>query len=572
ILLLASFIFLSAYERDQVSRYAHRYTRLTEGKNYAVNISPDSMYYNVNPFIISLEGGTGYHPDADCAHFVSQCLQAGGIPMYEDGYNDNSSYLGIVNCKNLHTLADSLFPVREDWYHTTFQDSFWMEETLDPFLESNHFPYQFSYDGLNLCSDIYFLKIFFSHIDVYFCDNINVTLPHSNVYPIYGFHYDFWTALLSNYYNNEYDPITYASISLQENPPYGNNNYGYRADGLKWTAHYEPATDYTTGDFQIYCNYRTDNINFNNNYEFFYENDYNDTGRTIRYRHTAICRSGSGSSAHVSAHDNDRNDSLWSYAYCDGSEVYNWLALNSITFYNVNINGNRPNLTRYNEWGSKSIITTSDPDSTNDKDYFEIGDPVYIKYSFQNDDYVMIPDRFQVRVEFENSRTLIDSILYDGIFADSIIIQNVAQYFNMPELDSLTINVKLDDGSGQDYGDDWERTWNDQNWQETNETDNIISKTLYLNTGLQPPTNVHIEVNTGRNDLQIQWEGNPSSSYKVYSSNNPYSGFVEDLTGTYSTNSWSTPLPTENRFYYVVETDERHDRKSNILHFKKKGK
>ena len=135
ILLITSFLFLSAYNRDQVSRYAHRYTRLTEGKDYAVNIPPDSMFFNVNPFIISLEGGSGYHPDADCAHFVSQCLQAGGIPMYENNYSDNVNYLGCVGCKGLNNFSDNF----ADSLGMTFHDDFWLTEVIDPVFENEHF-------------------------------------------------------------------------------------------------------------------------------------------------------------------------------------------------------------------------------------------------------------------------------------------------------------------------------------------------------------------------------------------------------------------------------------------------
>lgn len=166
LLLLASFIFLSAYEREQVSRYAHRYTRLTEG--YSYGYSPDSLWWNVNPFIYDLEVDNGAHADtagyydeADCSHFVSQCLQAGGIPIYEDGHND-LPYLGAINCKNLHLIATELFPVtREDWYHTTFRESLWIEEVINPVIESSHFPYFSCYNFLDFCSDIYFLKIYF---------------------------------------------------------------------------------------------------------------------------------------------------------------------------------------------------------------------------------------------------------------------------------------------------------------------------------------------------------------------------------------------------------------------------
>ena len=140
----------------------------------------------------------------------------------------------------------------------------------------------------------------------------------------------------------------------------------------------------------------------------------------------------------------------------------------------------------------------------------------------------------------------------------------------MPEIDSLTITVTLDAGTNEDYGVDWERTWSEQTWNENFETDNIISKTIYLDTGLQPPTNIEIELNPENGTIDLQWDGNNRSTYKVYSSTNPYDGFEEDLTGTYNGNSWSAPLPKENRFYYVVETDERQSRKSKNFYFKKK--
>ena len=56
ILILSIFLFVSAYDREKVYKYAEKYW-----KNYNKN------YYNYNPM-----GG-------DCANFVSQCLIAGGI-------------------------------------------------------------------------------------------------------------------------------------------------------------------------------------------------------------------------------------------------------------------------------------------------------------------------------------------------------------------------------------------------------------------------------------------------------------------------------------------------------------
>jgi hypothetical protein len=54
LLLLASFIFLSAYEREQVSRYAHRYTRLTEGDSSS--LSQGIILYNFNIQNLNVDG------------------------------------------------------------------------------------------------------------------------------------------------------------------------------------------------------------------------------------------------------------------------------------------------------------------------------------------------------------------------------------------------------------------------------------------------------------------------------------------------------------------------------------
>ena len=575
ILLFISVVFLSAYERDQVSRYAHRYTRLTEDAN--VGINPDSLiWHNVNPFIYQLErqkGASinlaGYWDGADCAHFVSQCMQAGGIPMHENGYYDNSNFLGYVNCKNLHNFSDTI----ADSLRMTFHDSLWITEVIEPNFENVHNT-STNYDRFfHVPREIRLLKFHFTDFDLhpgyppYSPDRVTI-----GYYPFWyndlvytGNQGDFWTTPLYRYAWLQHSP----QVHIEYHPDWS-GYYGFQMNLLKWQAFTTPDSDYQQGDFQIFCNYRTDNVDFVNAHEIFYESTYNDTGRTIRYKHAVICRSGSGNTARVSAHNNDRNDSLWSYSYCPDSAVYNSQSLNSISFYHINDGaGDLPNLCAYNNWGNKSLITTSHPDSIIDKNTFEVGDPIYIKYAFQNDGGVMIPDRFQVRVEFENTRTLIDSVLYDGIFSGSNIIDTLFNPLIMPDIDSLTISIHLDAGDSLDYGADWERTWGEQHWHETNETDNIISKTIYLNTGLQPPTNLEIEVTPNRGTIDINWDGNNRSTYKVYSSTNPYNNFEEDLSGVYDGTSWSAPLPIENMFYYVVETDGRGTTRSKQVHYRK---
>ncbi|MCD4820320.1 MAG: hypothetical protein K8S23_16705 [Candidatus Cloacimonetes bacterium] len=65
-----------------------------------------------------------------------------------------------------------------------------------------------------------------------------------------------------------------------------------------------------------------------------------------------------------------------------------------------------------------------------------------------------------------------------------------------------------------------------------------------------PPENVVISV-IGMN-VQLSWSGvSGATSYKVYSSDNPNSGFLEDTSGTFVDESWSAPASDVKKFYYV---------------------
>ncbi|MCD4819484.1 MAG: hypothetical protein K8S23_12410 [Candidatus Cloacimonetes bacterium] len=65
-----------------------------------------------------------------------------------------------------------------------------------------------------------------------------------------------------------------------------------------------------------------------------------------------------------------------------------------------------------------------------------------------------------------------------------------------------------------------------------------------------PPENVTISV-VGTQVL-LSWDTvSSTNSYKVFSSNDPYTGFTEDLTGTFVDESWSAPATVEKKFYYV---------------------
>ncbi len=126
----------------------------------------------------------------------------------------------------------------------------------------------------------------------------------------------------------------------------------------------------------------------------------------------------------------------------------------------------------------------------------------------------------------------------------------------MPNVDSLRITVTLDAGSNADFGSDWQATWDEQNWVESNEADNVITKMIYLDSGLTPPANLQLNFDTEGNNIQLQWTGDRTSSYKVYSSISSTSGFSEDTSGSFSGNNWTAPRPLTTKFYYVVTSND----------------
>jgi len=68
---------------------------------------------------------------------------------------------------------------------------------------------------------------------------------------------------------------------------------------------------------------------------------------------------------------------------------------------------------------------------------------------------------------------------------------------------------------------------------------------------LDPPQNVTIEIDG--TDVHLNWDAvTGANSYKVYSSNDPYTGFVEDTSGVFAGESWSSLVMNEKKFYYVT--------------------
>ena len=65
------------------------------------------------------------------------------------------------------------------------------------------------------------------------------------------------------------------------------------------------------------------------------------------------------------------------------------------------------------------------------------------------------------------------------------------------------------------------------------------------------PENVRITIIGDQ--VHIEWDDVPgATSYNIYSSEYPYTGFSLDLSGTFSGSSWSAPVQEVKLYYYVT--------------------
>ena len=93
-------------------------------------------------------------------------------------------------------------------------------------------------------------------------------------------------------------------------------------------------------------------------------------------------------------------------------------------------------------------------------------------------------------------------------------------------------------------------------------SDGIIPTTFYYDmsqnltsynavvASLDAPQNLSVSISSGI--VYLSWDTvSGATSYKVFSSVNPNSNFIEDATGTFDGESWSAPIPNGNMFYYV---------------------
>ena len=80
---------------------------------------------------------------------------------------------------------------------------------------------------------------------------------------------------------------------------------------------------------------------------------------------------------------------------------------------------------------------------------------------------------------------------------------------------------------------------------------NDVLELYHLGSWMVQPQN--IEIAESGSLIQLSWNNVVgATSYKVYSSTDPYSIFTVDTTGTFVSSSWSAPISTEKRFFYVT--------------------
>ena len=67
---------------------------------------------------------------------------------------------------------------------------------------------------------------------------------------------------------------------------------------------------------------------------------------------------------------------------------------------------------------------------------------------------------------------------------------------------------------------------------------------------LDPPLNITVVIIGS--SIHLSWDAvTNATSYKVYSSDDPYTGFLEDTSGSFAGESWSTSILNEKKFYYM---------------------
>jgi parallel beta-helix repeat protein len=78
-----------------------------------------------------------------------------------------------------------------------------------------------------------------------------------------------------------------------------------------------------------------------------------------------------------------------------------------------------------------------------------------------------------------------------------------------------------------------------------------------LSVGFVPDIPQNVTISVWNDSIHIIWDPvTGADSYKVYSSDNAFTGFTEDMSGAFDGTSWSAPITEEKKFYYVTASGE----------------
>ena len=240
-------------------------------------------------------------------------------------------------------------------------------------------------------------------------------------------------------------------------------------------------------------------------------------------------------------------------AYYNGGGIY-CFNLSSPTFYNVTISDNSANrgggiFCDYNSNPSLENVTiTNNTASVEGGGIFcwDDSSPVLINSILWND----LPQEIYISTSSVTARysdiqdgwTGEGNIDEDPLFADPNNGDYHLTWTNFPIPDA-TMSPCIDTGF----------------WMTGHDPDGTIADMgayyYHQTIALDPPQNVTIEF-IGL-DVHLSWDAVTGAiSYKVFSSDDPYTGFVEDTSGIFAGTSWDTSLIDEKKFYRIVASDQ----------------
>ena len=121
----------------------------------------------------------------------------------------------------------------------------------------------------------------------------------------------------------------------------------------------------------------------------------------------------------------------------------------------------------------------------------------------------------------------------------------------------IDVDPEFSDPAGEDFSLNWYSpcidTGNpDPLYNDIDGTTSDMGYSCYIQSAVLPTYTLHL-ISFSPVEIFLDWHHSAGAiGYKVYSSDNPYSGFTEDTTGIYDGTSWTGPVTATKRFYYVI--------------------